>query len=198
MSGSSFPGALALSLMLVSGSLLPGPGAAQNGKPRGRGRAGWGLRAQPAGGEEGRAPEAPRREVEASRASPGCCRLGARRGAMEARDADAGSWSGGGGRGGGSWRQTGVRIPGGVGRARRGHRAAGRGQRGSAGVPEPGDILRIGRGQPGWRESRGAPRGAKYLVEPPRSGVSEGIWKPRVRECREGGNGEVLRARGGA
>uniref|UniRef100_H3BKY2 Neuroplastin n=1 Tax=Mus musculus TaxID=10090 RepID=H3BKY2_MOUSE len=31
MSGSSLPGALALSLLLVSGSLLPGPGAAQNG-----------------------------------------------------------------------------------------------------------------------------------------------------------------------
>lgn len=33
MSGSSLPSALALSLLLVSGSLLPGPGAAQNGKP---------------------------------------------------------------------------------------------------------------------------------------------------------------------
>jgi hypothetical protein len=32
MSGSSLPSALALSLLLVSGSLLPGPGAAQNGK----------------------------------------------------------------------------------------------------------------------------------------------------------------------
>ena len=42
MSGSSLPGALALSLLLVSGSLLPGPGAAQNGKPRGRGRVGRG------------------------------------------------------------------------------------------------------------------------------------------------------------
>lgn len=32
MSGSSLPSGLALSLLLVSGSLLPGPGAAQNGK----------------------------------------------------------------------------------------------------------------------------------------------------------------------
>lgn len=45
MSGSSLPSALALSLLLVSGSLLPGPGAAQNGKPRGRGRARRGRRA---------------------------------------------------------------------------------------------------------------------------------------------------------
>lgn len=44
MSGSSLPSALALSLLLVSGSLLPGPGAAQNGK-RGAGGGpggGWG------------------------------------------------------------------------------------------------------------------------------------------------------------
>uniref|UniRef100_A0A8C6BE81 Neuroplastin n=2 Tax=Odontoceti TaxID=9722 RepID=A0A8C6BE81_MONMO len=33
MSGSSLPSALALSLLLVSGSLLPGPGAAQNAAP---------------------------------------------------------------------------------------------------------------------------------------------------------------------
>lgn len=72
MSGSSLPSTLALSLLLVSGSLLPGPGAAQNGKqdagggpgPRwcrskGKGAAGrGGGAAAPRGGEAGRELEA--------------------------------------------------------------------------------------------------------------------------------------------
>lgn len=43
MSGSSLPSALALSLLLVSGSLLPGPGAAQNGKRGAGGGSGGGC-----------------------------------------------------------------------------------------------------------------------------------------------------------
>lgn len=49
MSGSSLPSALALSLLLVSGSLLPGPGSAQNGK-RGAGDGPGAARGTPAAG----------------------------------------------------------------------------------------------------------------------------------------------------
>lgn len=43
MSGPSLPSALALSLLLVSGSLLPGPVAAQNGKQGAGGGPGGGC-----------------------------------------------------------------------------------------------------------------------------------------------------------
>lgn len=67
MSGSSLPGALALSLLLVSGSLLPGPGAAQNGKPRGRGRVG---RGRPAPATRGAGPR-PEGDAGAGSGRPG-------------------------------------------------------------------------------------------------------------------------------